>query len=243
VPNTCSDGRRTAATALVETGQHAYTSGTGRPRVNYLLFLPEDYDKRPDKQWPLMLFLHGVAKRGDHPEELELLKKDGPPMLVEQQPDFPFIVLSPQCPSSSSWEHQLDKLDALLDEIVETHAVDTNRIVLTGLSMGGFGTWHLALRNPTRFAAVVPIAGGYVFGNDEVPDNICDLKDVPIWVFHGAKDEAVSPRHSQVMVDALQRCPSNVKFTLYPDAAHDQSWKLAYSDPELYEWLLQQTLR
>ena len=242
MPNTGSDDRNTAATAPVQTGQHAYTSGTGRSRVNYLLFLPEDYDKEPDRQWPLMLFLHGVAKRGDHLQELELLKKDGPPMLVEQQPDFPFIVLSPQCPSNSSWEHQLGKLDALLDEIVETYAVDTNRIVLTGLSMGGFGAWHLALRNPTRFAAVVPIAGGYVFGSDEVPDNICDLKDAPIWVFHGAKDEAVSPEQSQVMVDALQGCPGNVKFTLYPDAAHDQSWKLAYSDPDLYEWLLQQTL-
>jgi len=233
----------TRSTSPVKIGQHAYSTGRGRSRVNYLLFLPQDYGQEPEKQWPLILFLHGRGKRGDSRKELELLKRDGPPMLVEGQPDFSFIVLSPQCPSDSSWESQLDKLDALVDEIVESYAVDTRRIYLTGLSMGGLGTWHFALEHPARFAAVVPIAGGYIFESDEIPDNICDVADVPIWVFHGTRDDVVLPRQSKVMVDALQACPGNVRFTLYPGADHDDAWKLAYSDPELYEWLLAQTLK
>ena len=99
------------------------------------------------------------------------------------------------------------------------------------------------MRNPNRFAAIVPIAGGYVFQSDEVPDNMCDLKDVPTWVFHGADDDVVSSRQSEVMVSALQACPGDVRFTLYPGAEHADSWKQAYADPELYEWLLEQTLK
>jgi predicted peptidase len=226
----------------VQPGQHAHTTGKGRSRVNYFLFLPQDYGQEPGRQWPLMVFLHGIAKRGDSLEDLEELKKDGPPMLVEQQPDFPFIVLSPQCPSDSFWESQLGKLDSLVEEIVATYDIDENRVYLTGLSMGGYGAWHYALRNPSRFAAIVPIAGGYEHGSDEVPDNICDLEDLPIWVFHGAEDDVVLPRQSEVLVNALRACPSEVRFTLYSGAAHDESWKLAYGDPELYEWLLAQTL-
>lgn len=226
----------------VQTGQHAFSTGKGRSRVNYYLFLPQGYGQEPGRQWPLMVFLHGIAKRGDTLEELEELKKDGPPMLVEEQPDFPFIVLSPQCPSDSFWESQLGKLDSLVDEISATYAVDENRVYLTGLSMGGYGAWHYALRNPKRFAAIVPIAGGYEHGSDRVPDSICDLADVPIWVFHGAGDDVVLPRQSEVLVDALQACQSEVQFTLYPGATHDESWKLAYADPELYQWLLAQRL-
>lgn len=227
----------------LQTGQHAYTLREGKPSVNYLLFLPRDYEQEPQKRWPLIVFLHGLGERGDDLEDLELLKKHGPPMLVEQQPDFPFIVLSPQCPADSYWESQIDTMDTLLEEIVAKYGVDTNRIYLTGLSMGGFGTWRLALQYPKRFAAVVPIAGGYILRSDAIPENICDLKDVPIWVFHGAQDTVVLPGQSEAMVNALQACGGNVRFTLYPDVEHEDSWKLAYADPELYEWLLEQTLK
>ena len=101
------------------------------------MFLPESYGQDAEKRWPLLLFLHGITKRGDTLEELELLKADGPPMIVEGQPDFPFIVLSPQCPTNSYWELELDALDALLDDVLSTYAVDPYRVYLTGLSMGG----------------------------------------------------------------------------------------------------------
>jgi len=224
----------------IQTGQHAYTMRQGLASVNYLLFLPREYGQDPEKRWPLMVFLHGIAKRGTSLEDLELLKKDGPPMIVEEQLDFPFIVLSPQCPPDSYWEPQLEKMERLLDEVASTYAVDGDRIILTGLSLGGYGAWHWVLDSPSRFAAVVPIAGGHMPGSDEVPGNICDIRDVPIWAFHGGADDAVAPRQSEVLVEALRACGSDVRFTLYPGAAHDTSWKLAYADPDLYEWMLEQ---
>jgi len=233
-------GCSSSAAPPVQTGQHAHTLRRGNAGLNYLLFLPQEYGQKPRKKWPLILFLHGMGERGDAPEDLEIVKVYGPPMIVEREVDFPFIVASPQCPAESYWSAELDELEALLDEIVATYAVDLDRVYLTGLSMGGYGAWGLALRHPERFAAIAPIAGGYVHGSDEVPESICDLKDVPIWVFHGALDTTVLPRQSEVMVDALRACGSDVRFTLYPDAEHD-SWTETYDNPELYTWLLQHT--
>jgi predicted peptidase len=228
--------------AKVQTGQHAYTFEHGKSRLNYLLFLPDSYGQDPDERWPLLLFLHGIAKRGDTLEELELLKADGPPMIVGSQPDFPFVVLSPQCPPNSYWELELGEIDALLDDVLSDHAVDPKRVYLTGLSMGGFGAWHYALREPDRFAALVPIAGGHQLGSDAVPADICDLQDTPVWVFHGAMDDVVPAWQSGVLIDALRACPADVKLTLYAEADHDDAWKRAYGDPALYEWLLAQRL-
>lgn len=229
-------GCSTHAQTPAQTGQHAYTL---EGRLNYLLFLPEDYGKVPGKEWPLILFLHGIGERSDDLEDLKVLKLYGPSMLAEQQADFPFIVVSPQCPLDSYWVDHLNDLDALLDRIVAVNAVDTSRIYLTGFSMGGWGTWHLTLRYPKRFAAIAPIAGFYEFESSATPENVCDLKDIPTWVFHGAQDTTVPPSRSEVMVDALRNCGGDVRFTLYPDADHD-SWTETYNNPELYTWLLQQ---
>jgi predicted peptidase len=201
-------------------------------RLDYLLFLPEDYGADPHKKWPLLLFLHGLGETGD---DLEMLKMHGIPKVVEEWDDFPFITVSPQCPYRSCWMSEADTLNALLDDVVETYAVDAERVYLTGLSMGGYGTWHLATQYPDRFAAVVPIAGG---GD---PDQVCALKDVPIWAFHGAKDDVVYPEESKKMVNALEACGGNVQFTLYPDAYHN-SWTQTYENPELYQWLLKHSL-
>lgn len=196
--------------------------------LDYLLFLPQDYGRDPEKKWPLMLFLHGTGERGN---SLELLKKHGPPKIVEQQPDFPFIVVSPQCPSGLWWPEKLDDLSALLDEVEATYMVDSRRIHLTGLSMGGYGTWSLALAQPERFAAIAPICGG------GKPYLACRLKDLPVWAFHGAKDPLVLPEESEQMVAAIKRCGGSPRLTIYPDADHD-SWTRTYDNPELYEWLL-----
>ena len=223
-------------------GQHPYSYRQGFTTTNYLLYLPEDYDHSLDDGFPLLVFLHGIAKRGDTLDQLAELKKDGPPMIVDGQSDLPFIVLSPQCPSDSFWSAELDRLEALLDHIIDRYAVDKNRIYLTGLSMGGYGAWHWSLSDPIRFAALAPIAGGYLHNSREVPENICDISQLPTWVFHGEKDDVVLPYQSKVLVDALRACGSNIRFTLYPDADHGDSWKRAYADPELYEWMLEQKL-
>ncbi len=199
--------------------------------IDYLLYLPKGYHETEQK-WPLMLFLHGAGERGN---DLELVKKHGPAKLVEQGKDFPFIIVSPQCPSGQWWTEKTDTLMALLDDIESKYAVDTSRVYLTGLSMGGFGTWTLACRHPERFAAIAPICGG---GDWYLADR---LKDVPVWAFHGAKDTVVPIALSETMVQAVERAGGSAKLTVYPEANHD-SWTATYDNPELYEWLLSHRL-
>jgi len=194
--------------------------------MDYLLYLPKDYAQQDS--WPLLLFLHGAGERG---ADLERVKVHGPPKLIAAGKEFPFIVVSPQCPSSQWW--QPHELTALLDEIVEKYKVDQDRVYVSGLSMGGYGTWSLAAFSPDRFAALVPICGG------GEPRTARRLSHVPVWVFHGAKDSVVPLSASEDMVEALKKVNGNVKLTVYPEADHD-SWTEAYNDPELYKWLLEQ---
>ncbi len=195
-------------------------------QLDYLLYLPPDY-KKQDK-WPLLLFLHGAGERGD---DIELVKIHGPPKLIAEGKDFPFIVVSPQSPKNRWWRPH--ELTALLDDIADRYKVDEDRVYCTGLSMGGFGTWSLAFYAPDRFAALVPICGG---GETYWAKQ---LAHVPVWAFHGAKDTGVPPARSEQMVEALKKANGNVKLTVYPEAGHD-SWTETYNNPNLYKWLLQQ---
>jgi predicted peptidase len=203
-------------------------------RLPYLLFLPKEYGADTDKTWPLILFLHGMGERGD---DLELIKKHGLPKILDEVDDFEFIVVSPQCPDDSFWPAETGALNALLDEVVATYAVDVSRVYLTGLSMGGYGTWRLAVEFPERFAAIAPICGGAIFYSG-LAERIEVLRDVPVWAFHGARDRTVPLAESADLVYALKKCGGTVKFTIYPDAEHD-SWTETYANPELYEWFLQ----
>jgi predicted peptidase len=196
--------------------------------MKYLLYLPKDYDAKPSS--PLLLFLHGMGERGD---DLEALKQYGPPQMIESGQDLPFIVVSPVCPEIKTWEAATLELTALLDEMVEKFKVDRDRIYVTGLSMGGFGTWALATFTPDRFAAIAPICGG---GD---PRQAKRIAKIPAWVFHGAKDTTVPLERSERMVKALKELGGNVRFTVYPNTGHN-SWIEAYANPELFQWLLQQ---
>jgi len=195
--------------------------------LDYLLYLPDGYEDSDDA-YPLLLFLHGAGESGD---DLDKVKVHGPPKLIESGRDFPFIVVSPQSPGRG-WDPQT--LNALLDDLIGNLRVDEDRVYLTGLSMGGFGAWALATAHPERFAAIAPICGG---GD---PRTAARLKDLPIWVFHGAQDNVVPLRASERMVNALKELGSDVKFTVYPDAGHD-SWTETYNNPEFYDWLLDQS--
>lgn len=194
--------------------------------IDYLLYLPDDYDTK--EAWPLVLFLHGAGERGN---DLELVKKHGPPKLIAAGKKFPFIVVSPQCPENRWWEPI--ELVALLDDVSSRYKVDPDRIYVTGLSMGGFGTWRLAAFAPERLAAIAPICGG---GETYWTKQFSHL---PTWVFHGAKDAGVPLVRSEAMVETLKKNGGNPKFTVYPEAQHD-SWTETYDNPEFYEWLLQQ---
>ncbi len=193
---------------------------------NYLLFLPDAYETE-EHLFPTILFLHGAGERGSN---LDDVKRHGVAKIVEQQPDFPFIVISPQCPRGQYWDVNL--LSDLLERAIASYPIDPDQVYLTGLSMGGYGTWHLAAAQPQRFAAIAPVCGG---GN---PAQASKLKNLPVWAFHGALDNVVPLSESEIMVSALKAAGKNVKFTVYPEADHD-SWTQTYKNPELYEWFLQ----
>ena len=214
------------AITVVQQEKHFEIQSPVAAKVDYLLFLPQGYEKSK-KNWPLILLLHGSGESGTN---VAKVKKHGPPKYVESNPGFPFILVSPQSPGHG-WNN--GALMALLDDVNKTYRVDPNRIYLTGLSMGGFGTWSLAAAHPERFAAIVPICGGGKTSDAQ------KLATLPIWVFHGAKDPTVPVQHSREMVAAIKAAGGNVKYTEYPEAQHD-CWTQTYSNPELYKWLLAQ---
>jgi predicted peptidase len=199
-----------------------------RREIPYLLFLPAAYAGHAQR-WPLLLFLHGAGERG---YDLQRVKRHGVAHIVEEQPEFPFIVVSPQCPPRDAWAPE--PLLALLDAIAQHYDVDPERCSVTGLSMGGFGTWAVALAAPARFAAIAPICGG---GD---PGRVGALRHLPVWAFHGACDPIVPLQRSVEMVEALRQCGGNVQFTVYPEAGHD-AWTATYANPALYTWFLAYT--
>ena len=202
--------------------------------AGYLLYLPKTYRSEGEKN-PVMLFLHG---RGESYGPLSLVKKWGPPKLVERGDDLPYVIVSPQCPKDESWAQpgQQAALMKLIEHIFANYHVDEKRFYLTGLSMGGYGTWRLAADHPELFAAAVPVCGG---GN---PDDASKLKDLPIWVFHGTDDGAVPFERSVQMVEAIKKTGGNkIRFTSLEGVGHD-SWTAAYALPDVYQWLNKQTL-
>lgn len=201
-------------------------------RLEYLRYLPPEYGKEPGKQWPLILFLHGAGERG---EGINRVKLHGIARVVEER-DLPFVTLSPQCPINHWWSDFLPALDDLISLAIETLEVDPRQVYLTGLSMGGYGTWHMAVEYPDRFAAIAPICGGGPW-HLGFPERVSAIAHLPTWVFHGAKDDVVPLQASQELVDELKACGGDVRFTIYPDAKHD-SWTKTYNSPELYDWFL-----
>lgn len=196
--------------------------------VNYLLTLPKSY-VATGPGVPLILFLHGSGERGT---DLNKVKAWGPPAIADKDPDFPFMVVSPQLPEGEAWHAQA--LKGLLDEVLASHNVDRNRVYLTGLSLGGYGAWDLAIRYPHYFAAVAPVCGG------GIARAAGSMRAIPTWVFHGQKDEAVPEDESARMVAALKAAGGNVKYTLLPDGGHIDAWVHAYDKAGLFAWFLQQ---
>jgi len=220
-----------ACSTAVVTAQAAQQakSTVMQTRIDYLLFQPKSYSDS-GKPVPLIVFLHGSGESGS---DLEKVKKWGPPAIVEANPDFPFMVVSPQLPEPNGWN--IPVLKAMIDDVLAKYNVDRSRVYLTGMSMGGYGAWELAMRHPDYFAAIAPICGG---GN---PRNVAKLKDIPTWVFHGAKDTAVPEVASAMLVDALKAAGGNVKYTMLAEGSHVDSWVYAYdSKTGLFDWFLQQ---
>ena len=197
---------------------------------SYLLYLPSDY-AGGSKRYPLVLFLHGAGERG---RDLERVKAHGPPKEIGKGRNLPFIVVAPQCPGPGFWETAM--LIGLLDEIERKHRVDEDRIYVTGLSMGGLGTYELAARQPSRFAAIAPICG---WADASIAPKI---KNLPIWSTHGDSDKAVPLAMEQPLIDALRAFRADVKFDVIPGGEHDV-WSDVYAGEAIYEWLLQHKRR
>ena len=195
--------------------------------LKYLLWLPADYKKDKSKTYPILIFLHGSGERGD---SLELVKMHGPPSFVESRPDFPFITVSPQCPKGARWN--VEDLQLMLQKLLSKYRIDRARVYLTGLSMGGFGTWAWACSYPNQFAAIAPVCGG---GDIQFAG---ELKNTPVWAFHGEADPVVPFKRTVEMVEAVNAKGGSASMTIYPGEGHD-SWVNAYNNQELYTWFLE----
>ena len=198
--------------------------------VGYLLYLPENY--KPGSALPVMLFLHG---RGESDGPLSVVAKWGPSQLVARGEKLPYILVSPQCPKADNWSSatQQARLLELLDSIVVKFGANKDRIYLTGLSMGGSGSWRMAADHPERFAAVVPICGrGQTTDADK-------LKSLPIWVFCGDQD-GVFKSNEELVQTVVQAGSQSIRFTSLENVGHN-SWSAAYATPDLYQWLDRQS--
>jgi predicted peptidase len=218
---------------------------TSQAEMRYLLYLPEGYWEDPDKLWPLIFFLHGA---GDEDFDSTYVLSMGLPAVLhlgEQPEDFPFVVVSPQAFPGSAWwtDDTLAILNALLGEVLEIYQVDPDRVYLTGLSMGGYGSWFLATAYPERFAAMVSVSGsGYRTNFIPEEETLCRLKNIPVWAIHGALDQISAPEASKLFTSALQvTCGGEVKWTLYEDVGHGGAYQRAYRDPDLYAWMLERS--
>ena len=194
--------------------------------VDYLIYLPPDYTRR--SKWPLVVYLHGSGSRG---RDLNIVRREGLPGLVEQGKKFDFILLSPQCPLRVGWNPEI--VVGLIEHVCSSLSVDRDRVYMTGYSMGGFGTWNVAAYDPSRFAAIAPLAGGGDVNQAK------RLKNVSVWAFHGAKDYAVPLEWEKAMVDAVKQEGGRAKLTVYPDGGHGICG-IAYQTTQFYEWLLAQ---
>ena len=222
---------QSAEPAIKQVSQSFEGEVTMKVGYKYLLATPEGYESDSTKKWPLIVFLHGAGERGD---DLNLLKKHGPPKLIAAGQKFEAIVVSPQVPSGEFWNPHGVK--ALVDVIKKSHRVDDDRVYLTGISMGGFGTFDTITQYPSVFAAAIPICGGA--GINVV--KFTALKNMPIWIFHGGKDPTVPVQFSEMAAAWFKRAGApSVKLTIYPEAQHD-SWTPTYDNPEVWKWLFEQ---
>ena len=233
---TVSDQPKTYQTLTVDAPHHLNPYTSEKAKINYLLYLPGEYGENPQKEWPLLIYLHGMDRVN---KSVELLQADYPLSMLENQDYFSFIVVAPQGTGEYEFwatDGMISSIMNLLDEIQAILLVDESRIYLTGVSAGGNGAWSIGVRHPERFAALVSFMGYYGWP-PSIPENICDLVDVPVWAFHGAKDELIPLDAEQKLVDALKACNGNVQFTVFPDKGHDLEGQEMYTS-ELYDWLL-----
>lgn len=230
----------TAVLAPADDKKHGFVDKTYKnadgSESPYVVFVPHDYDGK--KEYPVILFLHGAGETksekskagGKMPVEVGI-----GPAIKKQEKSFPFIVVIPRA-EGFGWQAtgaNAKRALAMLDDVTKEYKTDPKRVYLTGLSMGGMGTWSIAMAHPEKWAAIVPICGR---GDVKSAEKI---KDIPCWCFHGDADKAVPVSGSRDMIDAIKKAGGSPKYTEYPNVGHD-SWVPAYDTKELWTWLLEQ---
>ena len=194
---------------------------------NYVKYLPKDYDEK--KSYPLVFFLHGAGERGD---DLDVASRHGfAKHIREDGAEYPFIYIAPQCPFEKYWGCFIESLGAFLDYICDELPIDRDRIYLTGLSMGGTGTWMFAMAQPERFAAIAPICGSGICWNSEI------IKHIPVMMYHGDQDETVPIYESITMLKAINKNGGTAELKICYGVGHN-AWDIAYEGDELSNWLL-----
>lgn len=222
-----------------------HTDAEGK-KLGYRLLKPKDYD--PNRKYPLVLFMHGAGERGDD-NQRQLVHGMNDFASDEVMAKYPAFVIAPQCPNDAKWvevdwgatKHKAPEKPSIalrqtfevLEGLQKEFSIDASRVYVTGLSMGGYGTWDSIERKPDYFAAAAPICGG-----GDV-DQAKKLTKLPIWAFHGDKDTAVKPERSRDMIAAIKAAGGEPKYTEYPGVGHD-SWSQTYRNPEFYAWLFAQ---
>ena len=221
----------------------------GTDTLLYRILMPENFDKT--KTYPVLLFLHGSGERGND-NQAQLIHGGKLFLRPEVRANYPAIVIFPQCPEDSYWSNvkssmvngkrnfefekggkptlAMKMVMSLMEQVKDLPYTDNKRIYAGGLSMGGMGTFEILRRMRGEFAAAFAVCGG------DNPENVRKYKNIPLWIFHGAKDDVVPPENSQIVADALKAKKADVKFTMYPEANHN-SWDQAFAEPELLSWL------
>jgi predicted esterase len=203
-------------------------------RYDYLTYLPKDYEANVSTKWPAIIFLHGGSSRGN---DLNRVKANGIPDRLERGKTIPFIVIAPQCPTEKRWETD-EWFDIFYSEITSRYRIDTNRIYLTGFSLGGSGTWYLAMKHPTTFAAIAPISGK-TSHIQFISDSACKLAGVPIWVFHGKDDEIVDVQETYQIAKRLDQCDVSYSLSIFGGHKHWQTPWEVYGEDKIYSWFLE----
>jgi predicted peptidase len=214
----------------------------------YQVYVPDGWTAK--RSWPVVLFLHGSGERGS--DNQRQLSQGLPPWLRQRGRDFQAVVVIPQAPQDSAWSGEVEQMALrALDDSITTYHGDRQRLYLTGLSMGGYGSWQIALDHPGMFAAAAIICGGIRHPNDSdrlrvqgVPADVADpyawvaahIGKLPTWIFNGAIDDVVPPEESQRMHAALKARGDDVRYTEFPGVGHG-SWEAAYATAELWPWM------
>lgn len=206
----------------------SFKCNNGDFTFGYYLYCPQNCN---EEKLPLIVFLHGAGERGNGTTELEKVNVHGLPKYLNEGKEYPAIILAPQCPQGIVWSNLIFSLKELIDNIIESYNVDTDRVSITGISMGGFGTWEMGISYPELFSAIAPVCGGGMSWRCE------NLKNTPVWAFHGDVDDVVPLKNSVEMVDAVNKVGGNAKLTIFHNVGHN-SWEETYTSTNVVDWLI-----